>query len=427
MSRKKKRKQTSKPRPAPSAASAPGAPELRAEPPPATARDERAPDRSALDGAQRVERDEAPASDVLGRRGEGTLLSRMGELGAAHDPAQTWTGILHLALVCAVLLIAGALPYLSHPLGLRLPRLEAWARGDGLPVARLFGPREEGAPVLAAAGQPSGSSVEQLGAAVAQSLAEDDAVLPVPGPAQRVEGRTPAVRIDPSELEDLAREIEDPEGRAMRPFYEALLRTARGDAGAITRVAHYGDSSIAGDGITSTLRRRLQQRFGDAGHGFVLIARGHMPYRHQDIEHEASDNWRLIELVRAGLSDHLYGYGGVQYRSAAGGTARFETSDGTPNGTAVSRFELWFQRHPRGGRVQLRFDGGEWEDLSTQGEGVEDAWHSVDVPDGPHRLDLRTAGGGENRLYGMTLDRTGRPGVAYDSLGMVGARARRML
>ena len=48
------------------------------------------------------------------------------------------------------------------------------------------------------------------------------------------------------------------------------------------------------------------------------------------------------------------------------------------------------------------------------------------VPDGEHRLEVRTAGGGESRLYGMVMEREG-PGVVYDSLGMVGARARRML
>jgi lysophospholipase L1-like esterase len=234
------------------------------------------------------------------------------------------------------------------------------------------------------------------------------------------------VRIAPSELEGLVLELEDPEGRAMAPFYEALVHTAEREAGAITRVAHYGDSSIAGDGITMTLRRRFQQRFGDAGHGFILIARGTMPYHHVDVDHTASDDWTLVQLIRSGLRDHLYGYGGVQYRGASGDSARFETSDRGPIGHTVSRFELWFQRHPRGGRVDLSVDRGERVEVSTRGEEVSDDWHVLEVPDGDHRLDLRASGGGESRLYGMVLEREG-PGVVYDSLGMVGARARRML
>ncbi len=73
-----------------------------------------------------------------------------------------------------------------------------------------------------------------------------------------------------------------------------------------------------------------------------------------------------------------------------------------------------------------RVDDGERTVLETRGDEQSDDWHVVEVPDGPHELDLRTIGGGESRLYGMVLEREG-PGVVYDSLGMVGARARRML
>jgi len=151
-----------------------------------------------------------------------------------------------------------------------------------------------------------------------------------------------------------------------------------------------------------------------------------MPYRHQDLRHSAEGPWNLSQLVRAGRRDHLYGYGGVLYRGVVGTSARFGTDDRGPVGGAVSRFELWYQQHPRGGRVDLRVDRGERVVVNTRGESSQDAWHTVEVPDGAHQLDLRTIGGGEARLYGMVLEREG-PGVVYDSLGMVGARARRML
>ena len=49
----------------------------------------------------------------------------------------------------------------------------------------------------------------------------------------------------------------------------------------------------------------------------------------------------------------------------------------------------------------------------------------VELPDGPHQLDLRVVAG-RPFLYGVVLERDG-PGVVYDSLGLVGARARRLL
>ncbi|MBX3272892.1 MAG: hypothetical protein KF729_21700 [Sandaracinaceae bacterium] len=362
-------------------------------------------------------------TELLGEEGSNTLS---GQEGASGSHATTSAGLAHLGVVVLVLGALGALPYASSA----LRRWQPWVEGEGVPIVRMFTreePIEGGLAVAtggAASGAPAGNVASVLGDAVVANLAEDDAPPPEPAPTAPDEA-PPAVRIDPSELEGLVLELEDPDGRAMRPFYDALLRTAQREPGAITRVAHYGDSSIAGDGITVTMRRQLQRRFGDAGHGFVLIARGTMPYRHQDVRHSADDAaWDLDQLIRAGRRDHVYGYGGVMSR-ATSASARFGTDDSGPVGGRVSRFELWYRQHPRGGRVDLRVDDGEREVVSTRGETM-DAWHSVQVPDGPHRLELRAIGGGEAQLFGMVLERDG-PGVVYDSLGMVGARARRML
>src|SRR5262245_4139039 len=49
-------------------------------------------------------------------------------------------------------------------------------------------------------------------------------------------------------------------------FYKALLEGS-------ARIVHYGDSPTTGDLITADARAALQKQFGDAGGGFVLIAR----------------------------------------------------------------------------------------------------------------------------------------------------------
>jgi lysophospholipase L1-like esterase len=100
-------------------------------------------------------------------------------------------------------------------------------------------------------------------------------------------------------------------------------------------------------------------------------------------------------------------------------------------GRALSRFQLLFLRQPRGGNVRLTVDEGEPVEISTgieEGalEELSDDSYVIDVPDGEHRLELRYAGGGHVSLYGMVMEREG-PGVVYDSLGLVGARASRML
>jgi lysophospholipase L1-like esterase len=62
--------------------------------------------------------------------------------------------------------------------------------------------------------------------------------------------------------------------------------------------------------------------------------------------------------------------------------------------------------------------------LKTNAETTEDAWEAFDLPDGPHSFSLTAIG--VVRVYGVSLEREG-PGVVYDSLGLVGARAERLL
>ncbi len=240
-------------------------------------------------------------------------------------------------------------------------------------------------------------------------------------------GRTPAaVHIDPHEYAGIDVTLDDPSGHALDPFYEALLRTAQGRAGALTRIGQYGDSSIATDLITYTMRRHLQQRFGDGGHGFVLIARGTMPYRHRDVRQRANDRWTLREIVREQDRSGRYGYGGVEFRPLPGAWAAFGTDAAGPVGGSVAHYEIFYEQHPHGGNVRIRIDHEAPRLLSTRGDAIADGFDRIDVPDGPHDMEIRPGGGGPVRLYGVVMERDG-PGVVYDSMGLVGARASRLL
>ncbi len=331
--------------------------------------------------------------------------------------AEVALALRHLGVAFVAVLALGALPY---ALG-SLSRVRPWEPGEGVPVARLFLPQVEGAPAPTAGGT----------APVAPDTAVDPSILAAAAEAETTSPETArhtGVVIDPEEYAGLPREIEDEHG-AMRAFYESLHRTAAGEP-VITRVAHFGDSTIALDGITMTVRERLQGRFGDAGHGFVLAARGSMPYRHHQIRHESDPSWRIQDITHLSLSDGRYGLGGAQARSTGGADAHFETADeDSAVGRSVSRFEVLYQRHARGGRLTYRVDDGEPSELDTrseEGAAETDEVLRVDVPEGEHRLTIRAAGHGETRLYGVVLER-GETGVVYDSLGMVGARASRML
>jgi lysophospholipase L1-like esterase len=372
-------------------------------------------------------------------------------LPRSSDAHRTTRELFRLIAVAAVLVaVAGTTYVLPSEVRLfgteiELSRVKPWLAGEPVPVVHLFaGATDQEVPAFAGAGgsyrppaQVEEGLAASLGTTVARNLGEDEWVAPDPAPqgsstaalGQGAEGdegddaAPPAVHIDPREYADIDVEIEN--AAALGAFFGALEATARERTGAVTRVAHYGDSSIATDLITHTVRRRLQQRFGDAGHGFVLVARGTMPYGHRDVSHRATSGWDLRQLVMNQDRTGLYGFGGVAFRPLAGAFAAFGTDDRGPVGGRVSAFHLYFRRRPNAGSVNVRIDGGEPRSIDTSGEEGDDV-EVLEVPDGPHTLELRAAGGGPIRLYGVALERDG-PGVVYDSLGMVGARARRLL
>ncbi|MGD8859336.1 MAG: GDSL-type esterase/lipase family protein [Myxococcales bacterium] len=357
------------------------------------------------------------------------------DTGAPIEPGFDQTGpeLRRLAALVATLMLLGVLPYVLP----QLQRVRPWVPGEGLPIARMFGqagpeilPSFAEAGLVTSSGQQSEEELaEELGAAVAGNLGEVEEEPPAAtGPAPADGGipteAAPLVRIEPKEYEGITQPLEN--ARVLAPFFEALRRSAARQPGAITRIAHYGDSAVAADAIAHTARRRMQRRFGDAGHGFILISRGDMHYMHKDIVHRSSDGWETFSAVRDPLGRGWYGYGGVQLRGKGGEYAHFGTVDEGPVGKKVSRFEIFYQRYRSGGRILVSIDGERREPIDTRKKPREDGWSTYEVPDGPHKLRLRVSGGAHTRLYGVALERD-VPGVVYDSLGLVGARAERLL
>jgi lysophospholipase L1-like esterase len=215
--------------------------------------------------------------------------------------------------------------------------------------------------------------------------------------------------------------IEPPE--ALDHYFRKLTLADLGVPGAIARAGHWGDSVLGVDGITSAIRRRLQTRFGDAGHGFHLMDRYNPSYRQQGIEFEPGTGWsRCLVVNECKKQDRRYGYGGLTVSS--GGT--FPATWRTPKkgfGQTVSVFELWFAHQEKGGDVEIVIDGKDKITVSTRGPHLEDGWHRLSVPAGRHSFSVRAAGGGNVRAYGVVLENDG-PGVVWDGMALIGGSSR---
>ncbi|HWL89639.1 MAG TPA: GDSL-type esterase/lipase family protein [Polyangiaceae bacterium] len=245
------------------------------------------------------------------------------------------------------------------------------------------------------------------------------------------ENKSDAPAPDPAVLAKLAGSIavEDPTGHTLDAFFAELARTEHKDAAGderhgITRILHYGDSVITSDLISGTMRRRFQDRFGDAGHGFVLTANPWEWYFHNDVMHAASEGWSISRITGPFSGDHIYGLGGVSFHTTAGGaSASFGTPSKGDYGRKVSRFDVYYLEQPYGGDIELWAAGQPAEVFSTRGPAKASRVHTLHVPDGAATLTLRTRGNGDVRVFGVALERD-EPGVVYDALGANGARAR---
>jgi lysophospholipase L1-like esterase len=315
------------------------------------------------------------------------------------------------AQALAVMAIVLAVPYVHRALGpLQVIAFDASEAGSTEPgvAGPTPSPQAATAPQAPPAGEQALPASENLSTINNALPAESTDSLPELDPAVHA-----SLRHMP---------IEDASGHALDAFFRRLWRTEAGAAGAVTRILYYGDSTVASDYVSGTVRRRLQARFGDAGHGFILVANPWEWYFHNDVFHTSDGEWMASRLAGPTARDGMYGLGGVSFTSYGGGIARFGTATRGDFGRRVERFDVYYLEQPGGGDLELSTGGAPPTRVSTRGPAKVARAYAVHVPDGEARLTVRAAGAGPVRCFGVALERE-RPGVVVDALGAHAAMA----
>lgn len=228
----------------------------------------------------------------------------------------------------------------------------------------------------------------------------------------------PAERIAAGEIEEsIAPAVAD--ARLVDPandlsyFYSTLERTERKEPGAVTRIVHYGDSPTTADLITGDVRRLLQHRFGDAGHGFSLVDKPWAWYEHRDVGLRGT-GWTITAASQAGKSDGLFGLGGVSFQGSGESSSQIVLRD--PSHTTI---EVDYLEQPDGGNFSLLADGVVLGGVRTEGAARASEFATFHLPAaGARSIEIRAYG--TVRIFGVILGKPG-PGISYDSLGMNGA------
>jgi lysophospholipase L1-like esterase len=211
--------------------------------------------------------------------------------------------------------------------------------------------------------------------------------------------------------------------RPLRRFIAALRARAKGRKTRV-RVVIYGDSHIAGELLSGRLRRRLQERYGNGGPGFVLLGRPWWTYRRFGVYQSADRKWRSerywprYSRRRRRPRDDLYGVAGISTHNRP---RHRRIAWVEPRRALKGRAELHYLEQPKGGWFELTTDGKTWPRISTRGRKKAARVHVIKLAQKTRRIEVRV-GGGEVRLYGVDLI-ADDPGVIVDAFGLNGARA----
>lgn len=188
------------------------------------------------------------------------------------------------------------------------------------------------------------------------------------------------------------------------------------------RVTHFGDSHIAADMFTATIRMGLQRRFGDGGRGFLLAGRPWSSYWQDGVVVGTEGPWEVAGL-KGGLDDGLFGPGGCSMTSSeAEALLTVGIPKERPGFTAV---DIHFLRQPQGGCLAVRFDGRFVQHISTRGPWPAPGYARLEAEPSTRVVTLHPVSGGPVRVFGASFENP--RGVVYDALGLNGARATRLL
>jgi len=190
--------------------------------------------------------------------------------------------------------------------------------------------------------------------------------------------------------------------------------------GKVLRIAHYGDSQLEMDRISSTLRQKLQERFGGSGPGMVPALK---PMSSVSISQNATGSLSRYSLVSDTLSrwSSTHRYGPLTRYSTLTGEARFnfrraENRYAQEKVKEISKVSVLLGYNSPGLTLSLKCDT-----LETLSASLDSAVKGVSVVS--WELPVNVTRGtisfkGDAEIYGIMLD--GGPGVTVDNVAMRG-------
>ena len=213
--------------------------------------------------------------------------------------------------------------------------------------------------------------------------------------------------------------MEVPPG-SLDAWFTSLAKAAAGVPDHIARALHWGDSTIAGDGITRTVRSRMQARFGDGGPGFLAVQVDPRWASRPGVLRNAKGAWKTRTITFGGAGNKYYGLGGTVSTAYGRSSSTLGGSKVGDQRQALHRFDIAFQNRPDGGTLVVQVEGGDGATFQTKSGVTMDAFHTLTAPGGSQKLHVASNGDGPVTIYGVALETRG-PGMTWETLGVAGA------
>jgi len=199
---------------------------------------------------------------------------------------------------------------------------------------------------------------------------------------------------------------------ALAPFFAALAE--RGTPRPV-RVIQLGDSHTANDSLSGRLRERFQERFGDAGRGWLPAGIPYKYYRPHGVA-VSETGWRHVK-PNSREPGRMFGLDAVDAQDEPPeATMALETTD--PAG--FDRFAVEYLTQPHGSAFTVQADDGAPVRVSTASAQTAITRFELPLDRPARRVELHAGGTPPVVLLGWTVERRG-PGVIYENHGTIGA------
>ena len=150
-------------------------------------------------------------------------------------------------------------------------------------------------------------------------------------------------------------------GEGLHNFHRALAELETGIRKQPVVILHIGDSHVASDSLTRGLRHRFQEKFGDAGRGFVAPPQSYKYFAAEGLKTEVAGFEPANSFEGA---PGAYGIAGTRLTARSPDARIVVKSEGEP----FDFVEVRYLRTPGGGNARLT-GGVLTSDIDTGGEG----------------------------------------------------------